>query len=399
MASPGFALFETAIGCCAVAWGERGLRGVQLPEASERATRARMKARFPGVAEAEPPRDVRRAVAAMKALLAGKATDLSTIALDLDGVPPFRRRVYEAARAIPPGRTMSYGGIAAAIGSPGSARAVGGALGRNPFPVVVPCHRVLAAGGKAGGFTAEGGVDTKMRMLEIEGARIPAAASARPSARHAGATFDAAAAVRGLRKADPVLARLIAEVGPCRLEVNETRSVFAALSHAIVYQQLTGKAAATIHGRVCALFPRAKDGFTPRHILGAGDDELRGAGLSRAKAAALRDLAQKTVDGAIPTLDEAHAMPDDEIVGKLTAVRGVGRWTVEMLLMFRLGRPDVLPADDYGVRKGFAVAFRRKKLPTRKELEKYGERWAPWRTTASWYLWRAADSAARRAKE
>lgn len=217
-----------------------------------------------------------------------------------------------------------------------------------------------------------------------------------PPARHAGAAFDAAAAVRGLRLADPVMARLIDEVGPCLLEVNETRSVFAALSHAIVYQQLTGKAAATIHGRVCALFPRAKDGFTPRHILGADEDLLRSAGLSRAKAAALKDLAQKTASREIPDLAEVHAMDDDEIVEKLSAVRGIGRWTVEMLLIFRLGRPDVLPADDYGVRKGFAAAYRRRELPSRQQLEKHGEKWAPWRTAASWYLWRAADSAARR---
>ena len=230
-----------------------------------------------------------------------------------------------------------------------------------------------------------------------------ATSRARPSgtvsARHAGASFDAETAVRGLRAAHRVLARLIDEVGPCRLELNATQSLFSALAEAIVYQQLTGKAAATIHGRICALFPRAKDGFTPRHILGADDEQLRGAGLSRAKVAALKDLAAKAADGAIPTLEEAHAMADEEIVERLVAVRGIGRWTVEMLLIFRLGRPDVLPSDDYGVRKGFAAAWRRKDLPTRKQLEKHGEEWAPWRTTASWYLWRAADSAARREKK
>lgn len=208
---------------------------------------------------------------------------------------------------------------------------------------------------------------------------------------------DLAVAVRELRKLDPALARLIDTVGPCTMEFNRTQSVFSALSEAVVYQQLTGKAAATIHGRVCALFPRARNGFTPTHILAASDEALRGAGLSRAKVAALRDLAQKVSDREIPTMAEVRSMRDDEIIEALTTVRGVGRWTVEMLLIFRLGRPDVLPAGDYGVRKGFAVTYRKRELPSPKDLEKHGERkWKPWRTVASWYMWRAADLAPRR---
>jgi O-6-methylguanine DNA methyltransferase len=390
MSASGFTLFDTPIGSCAVAWGERGIAGLQLPEAGSGATRARMKARFPAAAEAEPPRDVKRVIAAIRRLLGGKPADFSEVALNMEAVTPFHRRVYETAREVPAGRTLSYGEIAARLGSPNSARAVGQALGRNPFPIVVPCHRVLAAGGKAGGFTAEGGVTTKMRMLQLEGwTDGQAAAAAGP---------DLVTAVRELRNVDPVLARLIDTVGPCTLQLNRTQSVFSALSEAVVYQQLTGKAAATIHGRVCALFPRAKNGFTPAHILAASDEALRGAGLSRAKVAALRDLARKVTDREIPTMAEVRSMSDDEIIDVLTTVRGVGRWTVEMLLIFRLGRPDVLPADDYGVRKGFAVTYRKRELPSRKDLEKHGEKkWKPWRTVASWYMWRAADLAPRRA--
>ena len=199
-----------------------------------------------------------------------------------------------------------------------------------------------------------------------------------------------------LRAAAPKLALGIDAVGPCRLEIKETATMFSALAEAIVYQQLTGKAAATIHGRVCALFPRARSGFTPQQLLAASDDALLGAGLSRAKVAALRDLAGKVAGREVPTLAQVRAMPDDEIVERLTAVRGIGRWTAEMMLMFRLGRPDVLPVDDYGVRKGFAVAYRKRELPTPKELAKYGERWRPWRSVASWYMWRACDLPAAR---
>jgi methylated-DNA-[protein]-cysteine S-methyltransferase len=164
------AFFGTAIGACGVAWGARGLVGVQLPMASKAATRARMLERFPGAREAPPPPGVERAIDGIVALLEGKASDLSTVALDMDGVPPFARRVYEVARTIPAGRTLTYGEVAARIGARGASRAVGQALGRNPFAIIVPCHRVLAAGGKAGGFSATGGVATKLRLLSIESA-------------------------------------------------------------------------------------------------------------------------------------------------------------------------------------------------------------------------------------
>ena len=169
MTAFGFTLFDTAIGRCGVAWGERGIVGVQLPEAGEAETRERMLHRFPTAAESAPPPAVQHALDRIVALLEGGRSDLSTIALDMDGVPPFHRRVYETARAIPPGATLSYGEIAARLGARGAARAVGQALGHNPFPIVVPCHRVLAAGGKIGGFSAHGGAATKRRMLAIEG--------------------------------------------------------------------------------------------------------------------------------------------------------------------------------------------------------------------------------------
>ena len=392
MPDQGFTLFDTAIGRCGVAWGRRGLVGVQLPEAREQETRARLERRFPEARESAPPAGVRRALADIGALLRGEKRDLSGIALEMDRLPPFHRRVYEIARGIPPGATLSYGEVAARLGAPGSARAVGQALGRNPFAIVVPCHRVLAAGGKLGGFSANGGVATKLRLLAIEGA---GAGETLPLFEGDGTLgFDPHAAVEHLRASDAVLGRLIGAVGPFRLELKKTPSVFVALAEAIVYQQLHGKAAAAIFARLCALFPHAHQGPTPERILRASDEKLRGAGLSRPKLLALRDLARRARAGEIPTLAEARRMDDEEILERLTAVRGIGRWTVEMLLMFRLGRPDVLPADDYGVRKGFAIAFKKRALPTRAELERRGARWKPYRTVASWYLWRAVEQAA-----
>ena len=390
MADRGFAIFDTAIGACGIAWGERGVVGVQLPEGSVTKTRRRLTERF-DAHEASPPRDVKRAIAAVTKLLSGAKVDLSTIELDMTGVPPFHQRIYRAARRVAPGHTASYGEIAKRAGTPGAARAVGQALGRNPFAIVVPCHRVLAAGGKVGGFSADGGTTTKLRMLEIEGAAPPTTRELFSGESRNGFGFDPKLALRHLRSADPVLARVIDRVGAFELELKATRSVFGALAEAIVYQQLSGKAAETIFGRVCALFPDARRGPTPAHILAATDARLRSAGLSRAKTLALRDLAEKAEAGVVPTLAKIRRMHDDAIVECLTEVRGIGRWTAEMLLIFRLGRPDVLPVDDFGVRKGFAVLHNKRKLPTPKDLAKYGERWKPYRTVASWYLWRATE--------
>jgi 3-methyladenine DNA glycosylase/8-oxoguanine DNA glycosylase len=175
------------------------------------------------------------------------------------------------------------------------------------------------------------------------------------------------------------------------MHIRPAHSTFLALAESIVYQQLNGRAAATIFARLCALFPHPHAGFTPQQLLRVPDAKLRAAGLSGSKLLSLRDLAQRAAAGAVPTLEALRAMDDEAIVERLSQVRGIGRWTVEMLLMFRLGRPDVLPLDDYGVRKGFAVAFGRRNPADREALAKRGERWRPYRTVASWYLWRAAE--------
>ncbi len=171
MSGYGFTLFLTALGRCGLAWSERGISRLQLPEATDAATRERLVRRLAVARQSTPPPAVQAAMDKVVRLLAGEAPDLGGIALDADGVPPFHRRAYAAARQIPVGETLSYGEVAARLGEPGAARAVGQAMGRNPYPIIVPCHRVLAAGGRAGGFTAPGGLATKARLLQIEGAR------------------------------------------------------------------------------------------------------------------------------------------------------------------------------------------------------------------------------------
>ena len=199
-------------------------------------------------------------------------------------------------------------------------------------------------------------------------------------------------AEKHLSKIDPVMRALVREFGPCKLEPEPRRAPFESLVRAVAHQQLHGRAAETILRRFRALFsprrfPRPKD------IALVDDKALRGAGFSRAKVAAIRDIAEKTLSGVVPAARNFACLDDEEIIERLTEVRGVGRWTAEMLLIFQLGRPDVLPADDFGVRNGFRVAYKRRKMPAPRDLLAHGGRWRPHRTTAAWYLWRVADRA------
>ncbi len=380
---PAFTLFDTAIGTCTAAWTEAGLVWVQLPEASEEASRQRLLGKYPGAKEQKPRGEAKRAIDAMRAHLGGELSHLLDVPFDDSGLPAFHRRVYEALRKVRPGETVGYGELAALAGSPGAARAVGQAVGKNPVPIVVPCHRVLASGGKPGGFSAHGGVGTKLRMLAIEGVNLA------PRKRRAALACDLDEALAHLRKVDAKLGDVIDRAVAPKMRLDPTESTFQALAQSIVYQQLSGKAAGTIHGRLRDLFPRRK--LTPEGLRDASDASLRGAGLSRGKVLALRDLASRTLAGTVPDIDRLHAMSDDAIVDRLVQVRGIGRWTVQMLLIFRLGRPDVLPIDDYGVRAGFQKAYGKRRMPTPKELAAYGERWKPFRTVGSWYMWRALE--------
>jgi DNA-3-methyladenine glycosylase II len=209
--------------------------------------------------------------------------------------------------------------------------------------------------------------------------------------------FDADAAAAHLKANDAKLARLMERVGPFTLRLDQSGTPFASLLESILYQQLHGKAAATIHRRVREYF---KGDPTPEQLLAVPEDVLRAAGVSGNKARALKDLAAKTLDGTVPEHAVIRKLSDAEIVERLTEVRGVGPWTVEMLLIFRLGRPDVLPVSDYGVRKGFALTFMRvpktralkaEDLPTAEMLIRRAKKWAPYRSVASWYMWRACD--------
>jgi 3-methyladenine DNA glycosylase/8-oxoguanine DNA glycosylase len=192
-----------------------------------------------------------------------------------------------------------------------------------------------------------------------------------------------------LRANDSRLAALIEQVGPCTMEIPHHFSIFYSLARSIVYQQLAGAAASAILGRVEALFPRVR--MTPANLLAMEEAALRGAGLSQNKLAALRDLAAKCLDGTVPTRRAMARMDDEAIIERISQVRGIGRWTVEMMLIFRLGRPNVLPVDDYGVRKGMQRLYKMRELPKKDAMRRRARKWEPWCSVASWYMWRCAE--------
>jgi len=210
--------------------------------------------------------------------------------------------------------------------------------------------------------------------------------------------FDHVEAHAHLSRLDKSLAQLIERVGGFRFKLDECDSVYESLLEAIVYQSIAGKAAQVIFSRIRAL---GANGVcpTPEELLRLSTRKLRKAGLSHAKIAAVRDLARKTIEGVVPTLEEAAAMSDQDLVDRLISVRGIGAWTVEMFLIFRLGRPDVLPIHDYGVQKGWALTYRKRAIPKPKDLLKFGERWRPYRSVASWYMWRAVELAGPAARK
>ena len=196
-------------------------------------------------------------------------------------------------------------------------------------------------------------------------------------------------AVRHLKRVDPVFAEVIRRVGPCRFQTHAEGSHFDAVARSIVYQQLSGKAAATIHGRVLGIYGGRAP--TPAELAETADERLREAGLSRQKLSYLKDLGRRVAAGDLP-IETLHELPDDEVIEALVQVKGIGRWTAQMFLMFRLGRPDVLPDLDLGIQKGIQLAYGLRKLPPPARVLKIGARWAPYRTIASWYLWRSLEA-------
>jgi 3-methyladenine DNA glycosylase/8-oxoguanine DNA glycosylase len=377
-----FALFETPLGPVAVAWSPSGITRLAFAR-----TPAALRQRFSAGGEPEARRllpFVRRTVESLRRHLGGHSSDFAGVPLDF---PAGARGLVDIARTlreVPPGETVALPALALKASTPGGEAGVRRLLQRNPFPILVPGHRVLGTEGALGAWG--GGAVQQERLLRLEGlAHLPLHdGEGRPTPRRV------EAALGQLRAADPELGGLMERVGPFGLQLRRGHSPYEALARSIVGQQISGRAATAILSRLAKQF--GTPGVPPpARIRAAKDAELRAAGLSAGKAKAFRDLAARTLAGAVPSWRVLRRWPDERILSTLTEIHGVGVWTVEMVLLFRLGRPDVLPLGDYGIRKGFGRTFLGGRLPSARQLERRGWRWRPFRSVASWYLWRALE--------
>jgi len=383
-----FEIFDSPLGRCGIAWGNGGIIAFALPEANTGELIKKLLQRCPRMEKKKPDEWVSDIIVKVVRHLEGIPKDFSGAKLDFSGLTEFQKKVFRSLRKITSGKVISYGRLAREIGMPKAARAVGMALSKNPFALIVPCHRVIAGSEKLGGFSAFGGAETKKKLLALEGFSIEG--TALPSEVSKPRFVERLEEkTKFLIDSDPQMRKLIEQAGPVKLKVDSMQSPYETLFEAIVYQQLTAKAAGAILRKVKALFHSRFP--KPEEILRTSFEKLRSAGLSGSKILAVKDLAKKAVEGGIPSLKELSEMEDEEIIEKLTQIRGIGRWTVEMLLIFRLGRLDVFPVTDYGIRKGFALTYGRKELPRPKELREISNKWRPFRTLASWYFWRANE--------
>ncbi len=376
--APGAAVFASDLGPWGLTWTRRGVDALALPDVSEASVRAVLERAAPGRDyPTRPPVAVGDLARRVRAHLAGKPDGFLDVPLDLERLPPFARKVSRALCRVPPGSTVSYAELAKRAGSPGAARAVGTVMARNPLPLLVPCHRVLAAGGALGGFSAPGGTDLKVRLLHREGVVL--------SPRHQ-------AGLDHLARADRALGRVIRRAGPYLPAFGDRRDPYDVLVTSIVHQQLAVKAAATIARRVRALTPGSAFP-SPQELRQLSDAELRGAGLSSQKIGYLRDLGARIDDGRLD-LRSLRRLDDAAATAALCTVRGIGVWTAQMVLIFQLGRLDVWPVDDLGLQKAAQRHLDLAETPKAKAMAAIGERWAPYRSLAAWYLWQLVDGGA-----
>jgi methylated-DNA-[protein]-cysteine S-methyltransferase len=372
----GFHRFETSLGTVGLAFTERGIDRLLLPDPDGTVSDSRLRGSLPGRERSgRAPTAIRSVARRLARHLNGRLDRFEDVSLDLSRVSPFNRKVYRTLRGIEPGRTLTYGELAGRVGRPGAARAVGRAMATNPVPLLVPCHRVVGADRRLGGFSAPGGVDTKLRLLFVEGVVL--------DPRHA-------AGIAHLEKVDPKLRPIIRRVGPYRPSYGEPGDAYGALVEAIIYQQLSMKAAGTIARRVRALSPGPRYP-RPEEIQRLTDVALRQAGLSRQKIRYLRDLADRASDGAL-RVHRLRRLDDESIIEQITRVKGLGRWSAQMFLLFHLGRLDVLPVDDLGLRNGVQAIYGLEATPDRAAVEAIGERWRPYRSIGTWYVWQSQNA-------
>lgn len=375
-AGSGRHVFPTKIGPVGLVWSPAGVRRVFFGPAETEAVEAELAAAYPDILRARPvPGVVKGLVKRLKGHLAGRLDPLQDIPVSCEDRSGFSRTVYDTLRAVPPGEVVTYGELAARAGRPGAARAIGRILGSNPVPLLVPCHRCVGADGSMSGFSVEGGLQLKRKLLFREGYE--------PNGEYR-------RGIAHLRRRDPMMRRLIDFGGPYAPLPDKPLPPYDTLVQAIVHQQLSVKAGRTIAARVRALTPGPRFP-TPEQMLELDDTELRSVGLSGQKTAYVKDLAARVADGRL-RLNRLKNLSDDEVIAELTKIKGIGVWSAHMHLIFHLDRLDVLPVGDLGIQIACGRFYDLGKYATPKQITELGEKWRPYRSMAAWYLWRGLDA-------
>ncbi len=371
----GLFIFETSQGPVGLTWTRKGINRLILGLDAEATTQELAQA-FPNLPKVRRVQgDMTLLVKRIKAVMRGSGDNFLDVPVDLSGQGEFSLAVLKRLRKVLAPKVVTYGELAAHCGKPKAARAVGRIMGANPVPLIVPCHRCLGKDGSMTGFSTEGGIDLKARMLFREGYV---------------ANQEHAAGLDHLRKVDPVMRKIIKVVGPYRALPDKPRPAWDTLVTAIVHQQLSVKAGRTIAGRVQDLSPGS--GFpTPAEVLDMKHQDLRAAGLSNQKVSYIQDLARKVEESSLK-LNSLRRMDDEAVIQELIKVRGIGRWSAHMHLIFHLGRLDILPTGDLGIQIAAARFYGFEEYATVAQLEEIGAKWAPYRSMGSWYLWQGLDS-------
>lgn len=375
-AGNGCHVFASPVGPIGLVWTPRGIRRVDIGVGDEAKVAAALRAAYPDMLRVKrPPEPIRTVIRRVKAHLSGRHDSLQDIPIDCDHAAEFSRRVWRELRKIAPGKVITYGRLAERAGNPGAARAVGRIMGANPVPIIVPCHRCVGADGSMTGFSTEGGIRLKRKLLFDEGYE--------PNAEYR-------TGVAHLERRDPLMKRLIRAGGPYAPLPDKPAPPYDTLVRAIIHQQLAVKAGQTIAARVRDLTPGPR--FPkPEEMLAIDDSVLRAAGLSGQKTSYVKDLAARVLDGRLK-LGRLRRLDDDAVIAELVQVRGIGVWSAHMHLIFHLGRLDVLPVGDLGVRIACGKFYDLGKYATPAQVAELGEMWRPYRSMAAWYLWRGLDA-------
>ena len=368
----GIYVFDTQIGHCGFAWKAHTIDHFQLPEEDAQATRALLCSKTDNrKVFSRAPKPFAGLAKRVRSHLKGNPDSFKDIKVDPGARSEFTKKVYAKLRTVKPGKVVTYGQLAKMAGSPKAARAVGSAMASNPIPLIIPCHRVITSDRKLGGFSAHGGIMTKAHILFAEGVVL--------NAQHK-------KGMEHLGRVDKKMKQMIARMGPYLATEMSNTNPYESLVQAIIYQQLSYKAAASIANKFRTMYGEGKYP-NAEVVTKLSEEQLRKSGISIRKAGFIKGVARHALAGKL-NLAVLGQLDDEQVISSLCEIKGIGRWSAQMFLLFNLGRLDVWPVDDLGLQNALVFAYGLSRKPNPATMEKYSQKWKPYRSMAAWYLWK-----------